>query len=177
MTNSEYAVLAQRTASTKTRKDKLGHGCLGLIGEAGEIVDIIKKMKYMGMTEELAREKLIDESGDFLWYMVEICAGMNISFEDVMEEAPIWNCFNESLEEAAVNICWRVSDMHNIDIREMMENIDGEDLGEIASCLLDVLEYIHVGIDEVKEKNIEKLKKRYPDGFSAERSNERYGRG
>ena len=51
MTLSEYARLAQRTASTRTPEEKIGHGCLGLIGEAGEIVDIIKKQKYMGMPE------------------------------------------------------------------------------------------------------------------------------
>lgn len=75
----EYACKAYRTIKPNaTTKDLLLEGALGLSGETGEVVDIIKKAVYHGhaVTNETGscklskedRDKLIDELGDVLWY-------------------------------------------------------------------------------------------------------------
>ena len=48
MTINEYQRLAQRTASTRTKREKIENGILGLCGETGEIADIYKKYLYQG---------------------------------------------------------------------------------------------------------------------------------
>lgn len=173
MTIEEYAALAQRTASTKTAQDKIGHGCLGLIGEAGEIVDIIKKQKYMGMSEELAREKLIDEAGDFAWYLVELCTGLDLDVEETFIRAAKWHTDNETVEEAAADLAVFASTMYDGDLERMTE-ICRRDTEETVTCYLDLLNFAKIDAQEVLTHNIEKLKKRYPEGFDAERSNGRY---
>lgn len=45
-----------------------------------------------------------------------------------------------------------------------------KELGDVAWYLAEATEALDVSLDEVFERNIEKLKKRYPEGFSSERS-------
>lgn len=81
------------------------NGCLGLAGEAGETLDIVKKWVFHG--KEIDIDHFEKELGDVMWYMAMICQSTGLQLEIVME------------------------------------------------------------------KNIEKLKKRYPDGFDTQRANNR----
>jgi len=102
MTLNEYQKLAMRTANGMNNEELLLNGCMGMCGEAGEVIDLVKKATFQG--HELDAEKLCEEVGDVLWYVAIILQGIGVS-----------------LEECAAG-------------------------------------------------NIEKLRKRYPDGFEAERS-------
>lgn len=118
MTGSEYQKLAMRTNDgksterlenivSKEKKDvgSLLMGCLGLAGESGELLDLIKKVVFHGKAfdEEHAKKEL----GDVLWYVAEIAHSFG------------WS------------------------------------------------------LDEIMQMNVDKLKARYPEGFSEERSNHR----
>ena len=48
-----------------------------------------------------------------------------------------------------------------------------EELGDVLWYCAELAAGLGVGLAEVAERNIEKLRKRYPDGFDAERSRER----
>jgi NTP pyrophosphatase (non-canonical NTP hydrolase) len=99
---NEYQQLALRTAG-QTAPDRLVlNGVMGLCGEAGECIDIVKKHLFQG--HELDRARLIDEAGDCLWYLAAVASGL------------------------------------------------GMDLGEIA------------------QGNVDKLRKRYPEGFETDKS-------
>ena len=103
MEGNEYQKLAVVTLNPALdRKDVLINGVMGLCGESGEAIDIVKKHLHQG--HELDREKLIRELGDIAWYLAETAAALDVSLEEVLE------------------------------------------------------------------RNIEKLRSRYPEGFSAERS-------
>ena len=79
---NEYQRLAQRTSSKKVdRLDRILNGLMGLNGEAGECIDILKKYFYQG--HELDKEKLIDELGDVLWYIAETCEGIGVTMEEI----------------------------------------------------------------------------------------------
>lgn len=180
MTITEYAELAQRTASTKTKDDKVGHGCLGLIGEAGEIIDIVKKMRYMGMTDEISKAKLTDEASDCLWYLVELCEGLNYNVSDVLD-APRNGLYEfkykpNTIYSAAIEIILAIeSCLEPDDVASTIANFTFVDLAEIADCILFILKKIHVSLEYTMKYNIEKLSQRYPEHvFSADRSNERY---
>ena len=63
----DYQRLAMRTSPEG--HDRMLNGCMGLIGEAGEVVDIVKKWKFQsGDHADLPKDKLIEECGDVLWY-------------------------------------------------------------------------------------------------------------
>ena len=58
---------------------------VGLNAEAGEFLEIVKKMVFQGKPWDKAnREHLIIELGDVIWYAANACMALGISFEDVV---------------------------------------------------------------------------------------------
>lgn len=106
MTINEYQKLAMTTLNPAlNKKDVLINGVMGLCGEAGEAIDLVKK--HLAQGHPLDREKLIGELGDIAWYLAETATVLEVDLETVLA------------------------------------------------------------------RNIEKLKKRYPEGFATERSLDR----
>ena len=80
---NEYQRLAQRTSNTRCSTTKLVNGVMGLNGEAGECIDIVKKCEFQG--HDLDINKLVDELGDVMWYIAEICTALDVSIAEVAE--------------------------------------------------------------------------------------------
>lgn len=99
---NEYQKLCMRTANFMDSSNLIANGAMGLCGESGEVIDLIKKWAFQGHT--LHKQDIEEELGDVLWYAAILCEGIGTTMEKVMQ------------------------------------------------------------------KNIDKLKKRYPNGFEAERS-------
>lgn len=82
---NEYQAHARRTSSTcgleQGSYDKLINGVMGMCGEAGECIDVVKKMMFQ--QHELNTEKLIEELGDVLWYCAELAGGLGVTLEEV----------------------------------------------------------------------------------------------
>jgi len=58
---------------------------VGLNAEAGEFLEIVKKMIFQGKPwSEDNRQHLIIELGDIIWYAANACMALGISFEDVV---------------------------------------------------------------------------------------------
>lgn len=103
MTINEYQKLAMVTKNPElSGRELLINSVMGLCGESGEVIDLVKK--HVSHGHPLNREKLIDELGDVAWYLAECATVLDVTLEEILE------------------------------------------------------------------RNIEKLKKRYPEGFSTERS-------
>ena len=56
---------------------------MGLNGEAGECIDVLKKHDFQGHV--LATDKILDELGDVLWYVAEAAIGINVSLEEIAQ--------------------------------------------------------------------------------------------
>jgi len=61
---------------------RLLHGAMGLVGEAGEMMQHILKHLFAGYA--LSPEVLKKELGDCYWYMNEAATALGISFSDVI---------------------------------------------------------------------------------------------
>ena len=84
MTINEYQKLAMTTLNPKlSEKDILINGVMGLCGESGEAIDIVKK--HLAQGHELDREHLIDELGDIAWYLAETAQVLGVTLEEVLE--------------------------------------------------------------------------------------------
>lgn len=64
--------------------DPVVHCALGLAGETGEIVDMVKKSQYL-TPRPLTRDDVLNEGGDVLWYLVNFCDKFGVSIEDLMK--------------------------------------------------------------------------------------------
>lgn len=82
MSFNEYQEKSKRTMDlTLSTEEALLNYTLGLVGEAGELVEIIKKHVFHG--HELDIEKVIEEAGDVLFYLSAICTTLSIDLNDV----------------------------------------------------------------------------------------------
>ena len=84
MTVNEYQKLAMTTLNPALdKKDVLINGVMGLCGESGEAIDIVKK--WLAQGHELDREKLAKELGDIAWYLADTATGLELNLEDIFE--------------------------------------------------------------------------------------------
>ena len=58
---------------------------VGISAEGGEFMEIVKKMVFQGKPwNDDNREHLIIELGDVMWYVMQACAALDVSIEDVV---------------------------------------------------------------------------------------------
>lgn len=83
MTINEYQSLAMTTLNPELdKKDVLINSVMGLCGESGEAIDIVKK--WLAQGHELDREHLAKELGDIAWYLAECAFALDIPLEDIL---------------------------------------------------------------------------------------------
>lgn len=83
MTINEYQSLAMTTLNRELdKKDVLINGVMGLCGESGEVIDIVKK--HLAHGHELDREHILEELGDVAWYLAEVAYALDASLDDVL---------------------------------------------------------------------------------------------
>ena len=84
MTGNEYQKLAMTTLNPDLSKtDVLINGVMGLCGESGEALDIVKKHLHQG--HPLDKEKLLKELGDIAWYLAEVAYALDTPLDQVLE--------------------------------------------------------------------------------------------
>lgn len=82
---NEYQELAMKTLNPKlSKKDVLINAVMGLCGESGEVIDLVKK--HLAQGHDLDKEKMIKELGDVAWYLAEACHALDINLEDVLTQ-------------------------------------------------------------------------------------------
>lgn len=79
---SEYQKLAARTMKpVREVVIDLSDYVMGLIGEAGELANSVKKMLFHG--HQWSTEKIAEEAGDVLWYLAAIAERIGLSLDDI----------------------------------------------------------------------------------------------
>ena len=83
MTINEYQQRAMATLNPKlTERDVLINSVMGLCGESGEAIDIVKK--WLAQGHALDREHLAGELGDVAWYLAEAATALGMPLEDIL---------------------------------------------------------------------------------------------
>lgn len=87
MTINEYQNHALRTESLITTDPvpyiRVLEGLMGLNGEAGEAIDILKKVIFQG--HEFDREHLAKELGDIAWYLAIAADALSYDLETILQ--------------------------------------------------------------------------------------------
>ena len=85
MTGNEYQKLAMTTLNPAlSKQETLINGVMGLCGESGEVIDLVKKHLHQG--HPLDKEKLIKELGDIAWYLAEVAYVLDTDLDTVLEQ-------------------------------------------------------------------------------------------
>ena len=83
MTPNGYQKEALRTAGTDSLEDLMVNGVMGLAGESGECVDLMKKHLFQGHT--LDKEHLAKELGDVAWYLAVTAHAIGYDLETIFQ--------------------------------------------------------------------------------------------
>ena len=86
MSINDYQRKALRTASgdsLKTLDDLMLNGVMGLCGEAGECIDLVKKCVFQG--KPFDKEHLAKELGDVAWYLAITAHAIGYDLETIMQ--------------------------------------------------------------------------------------------
>lgn len=83
MTGNEFQKHALRTAGTMNMMDMLINGVMGLAGESGECVDLVKKLLFQG--HELVKERLAKELGDVAWYLAVTAHAIDYPLDKILQ--------------------------------------------------------------------------------------------
>lgn len=84
---NDYQKLALRTANPKDAKNEFYHLVLGLVGEAGEIAEKVKK-NIRNDNSDMSKLDVNDiklELGDVLWHIATLAAYFDIPLEEVAQ--------------------------------------------------------------------------------------------
>ena len=81
---NEYQKAATATLNPALdKKNVLINSVMGLCGESGEAIDIVKKWLMQG--HELDKEHLVRELGDVAWYLAEAATALDVPLETVFQ--------------------------------------------------------------------------------------------
>ena len=81
----KYQELAMNTLNPEIdKKELILNASMGLCGESGEVIDLIKKHLFQG--HSLDDEKLIKELGDVAWYLAEAATALNVNLSEILEK-------------------------------------------------------------------------------------------
>lgn len=81
---NEYQKLAMLTLNKELdKKDILINSVMGLCGESGEAIDIVKK--WLAQGHKLDKDHLAKELGDIAWYLAEAATALDLSLEDILQ--------------------------------------------------------------------------------------------
>ena len=86
MTPNEYQEACLRTEPTDAKisgTTRLENGLMGLCGEAGEAMDILKKFLFQG--HSLDKNHLAKELGDVAWYLAVSADALGYGLEDIFQ--------------------------------------------------------------------------------------------
>ncbi|HEY6435469.1 MAG TPA: nucleoside triphosphate pyrophosphohydrolase family protein [Ignavibacteriaceae bacterium] len=92
MTPNKYLVLSDRTCKHIEEQGivilpemyDLLHATLGISGEAGELLDAVKKSFIY--SKPLDRINAREELGDLMWYIALACRTLDVTLEELMQE-------------------------------------------------------------------------------------------
>lgn len=84
MNINEYQQQAMTTLNPQlSKKDVLINSVMGLCGESGEAIDIVKR--WLAQGHELDKAHLIKELGDIAWYLAEAATALDVPLEEVFQ--------------------------------------------------------------------------------------------
>ncbi|MBP3410576.1 MAG: nucleoside triphosphate pyrophosphohydrolase family protein [Clostridia bacterium] len=84
MTINEYQKLAMTTLNPElSKRDVLLNSVMGLCGESGEAIDLVKKHLMQG--HDFDQEKFAKELGDIAWYLAEAATAIDMDLETILQ--------------------------------------------------------------------------------------------
>lgn len=181
VTSVEYQQAALRTLYPDlSYNQRLGLCGLGLPGEIGEVVDLLKKFLYHRNGKELPVDKVKDELGDVLWYLAVLLDTVGLTFEQVrantlLELRPVIAsdlACSQQLELSGLKLVAAIGRVVDL-LHQFLYCACSLDINQLKDGLADVFLYLYLLLDtlgltleDVMQANVTKLETRHANGFN-----------
>jgi NTP pyrophosphatase (non-canonical NTP hydrolase) len=88
MNFKEYQKKSRKTAIYPNADNNFIYPTLGLVGEAGEVAEKIKKVirDKNGVVDDEKKKEIEKELGDVLWYVSQLSSELGLSLKEVAEK-------------------------------------------------------------------------------------------
>lgn len=175
MTPSEYQQRSVRTMKPgfdATTDDYF----LGLVGEGGEVIDLLKKTIYHH--HPVDRDKLCKECGDATWYIAAMATiyGFDLGVAYLAAESYFagLNGYEpppNMLCRFYVRICATIDEIrYGENAPDNWEAVLALNVGALLRIVEALAKHYDIALQEVFEVNVAKLLERYPDNYSHDAS-------
>lgn len=175
MNFEEYLPTVAQRCKPLPHREHLAHMAMGVVGEFGEVCEMIKKHTIYG--KELDRDKLLLEVGDICWYVGGFATGLGVS-PHLMEVA-----FNhgeqigmDSPDTEFIVALSSVAGKVSSELTEVVDEYPAEGI-EGVMILCELLGMVccrfSLKLEEVLARNDAKLAARYKEKFDAKQAIER----
>lgn len=162
------AFVKSKMGAHKNAADPIDYAFVGLIGEVGELVNIIKKIEYHHDRSKLS--KIPEESGDCFFYLVALMDFVNADPSVLPDDSSTHMELPQSID---------LQDM----VRGLLKQLDRlgeadtdyihEDAIQFTQLLMAVLKRYGFNLQVALQNNIDKLNARYPNGYTDDASKNR----
>lgn len=182
MNASEYAPLARRTLKMMPDfRQHMIHMGLGIAGEFGELIDAVKKVHVYGKPYD--HTNAVEESGDVMWYVANLLPellvdpaymqrGFDRGYEQglaLQAQVPIWESCNMGDMLLGLNqtVAAKAHELGRLNGAEVPGSAFAVSIIEVFAGNVGVLNGL-LGVDagDAMQRNIAKLRARYPDKYS-----------
>ena len=187
----DWAAYTEECERTNAQdQDRILHGAIGMMTEAGEILDIFKKHIFYGKPVDVVHLK--EEIGDFFWYLAIWHHGHSLAQHTESMLTHFLNSDNtinlsHGAEIKEFHKLWVVYRLVDVtaqvfvrDARTMIPGWCADDFphphseNPLLSTLVYLMKAFHLEPSEVLEANSAKLRARYPEeGWNKERAENR----
>lgn len=158
VTYNNYEELASTTCKDIGNvSSNILHMKMGIITEAAEVIDILKKKH--AYDKEIDKAHLREEIGDIFWYVANYCKIMELDFAGIIDNVRLDPLYDEK---------------NNFSLYQTMEYIinntltlDEHSIVDVVDLLMYAINLTEEDLNEVLRINIRKLQARYPEGFSS----------
>lgn len=199
MNAQSYQAAARRTAKPLNFQAGLDHMAMGVASDFGELVTVVKAMSVYGKglfepydlkapEKGTTQMRIRDEAGDCCWFISYGCDLIQIQFiELIMMEStdpayrpslrkgrqdPVYWAKAGASAAGAVNEVVLITN-HDLNSRAAFQSTLLYALRKVYVCVEQICFVNGLGMIEVWDANITKLRKRYPDSYSDKAAIER----
>lgn len=164
MNFKEFQIESRKTATYPRLDNDISYPLMGLCGECGELFEKFKKVlrNNNGVMSQERIDGIIGELGDLSWYLFQIYSELKIDFQDNYIEIPVdKNKLNSILSIlVAINCCVSDIAIYCLSSNKALMSILTDNGNTLIALVKEICTICGVGIEEVMDKNIEKLKSR-----------------
>jgi len=159
-----YQIESRKTAIYPGLDKDISYVLMGFMGEFGELSEKFKKVMRdnNGVMSQERIDGIINELGDILWYLFQVYSEAKIDFEKEYVEKQLFIEQKSSLLNLLVAMNCAISDIaiFCVSKNQVLLSCITDPSNSLVSCIKCLCQACNITIEEIMDKNIEKLKSR-----------------